>query len=99
MNSPSGILYDPSTAFDRLEAHVHRRLKGRVYGFRLVQRKGGLIVQGRANSYHIKQLATEAVKAATALPILANEITVSQLVPVLRPAESEEDGRDFGAQW
>jgi|SRR5579864_2948732 len=98
MNSSSAILYDPSTAFDRLEAHVHRRLVGRVDGFHLLQRNGGLVVQGRANSYHVKQLATEAVRAATAIPILANEIAVSQLVPVLDRADCEDDGRDIGAQ-
>jgi hypothetical protein len=98
MNSSTGIFYRASTIVDRLEAQVRRQLKGRVYGFHLVRRNGGLVVQGRANSYHAKQLATEAVKAATALPILANEIAVRKFAPVLDRANGEGDWRDIGGE-
>ena len=91
MNSSTGVYHRPPTIVDRLEGQVRRQLKWRVYGFRLVQGIGGLVLQGRANSYHAKQLATEAVKAAAALPILANEIAVGQLVPVLDRVDSEEN--------
>jgi hypothetical protein len=99
MNSSASISDRASTIVDRLDAQARRQLRGRVHGFRLALRNGGLVVQGRADNYHAKQLATEAVKAATALPILANEIVVSQLVPALDRAHREEDRRNIGREW
>ena len=61
---------------DRLEITVQRRLSGRVCGFRLLVHPDGLILQGRAVTYHAKQLAQHAVMAATRLTISANEIEV-----------------------
>jgi hypothetical protein len=62
---------------DQLESQVQARLNGRVRHLRLVVRGCGLIMMGRARTYHAKQLAQHAVMEATALPILANEIEVS----------------------
>jgi hypothetical protein len=64
-------------AIEQLEAEVQSRLVGRVRGLRLVAAGQGLILRGRARSYYAKQLAQHAVRAATALRILANEIEVS----------------------
>jgi CheY-like chemotaxis protein len=40
-------------------------------------RGGGLILRGRANSYHAKQLAQHALMSVTELPLIANEIEVA----------------------
>jgi len=61
---------------DQLEAHVQCHLGGRLRDFRLLVRGHGLVLQGRAGTYHAKQLAQHAVMEATELPILANEIEV-----------------------
>jgi hypothetical protein len=60
-----------------LEAHIQCRLGGRVRDFRVVIADKGLVLRGRAQTYHAKQLAQHAVLEATPLPILANEIEVS----------------------
>jgi|SRR5579884_219180 len=62
---------------EQLQAEVKSRLAGRVRRFRLAVRGCGLVLTGRARTYHAKQLAQHAVMAATRLPILANEIEVS----------------------
>lgn len=59
-----------------LEALVHRRLAGRVRDLRVLIRDNGLILQGRAATYHAKQLAQHAVMELGQLPILANDIEV-----------------------
>jgi hypothetical protein len=60
----------------RLEKHLHNRLGRRVRHLRVQTREGGLVLQGRANTYHIKQLAQHALMHATRLPLVANEIEV-----------------------
>jgi hypothetical protein len=59
-----------------LETRVQSQLNGRVRDFRLIIRGSGLVLTGYARTYYAKQLAQHAVLAATALPILANEIEV-----------------------
>lgn len=61
---------------ERLNAFVRFRLHGRLRDFRLRVRSRGLILQGSARSYYVKQLAQHAVMEATQLPIAANEIEV-----------------------
>jgi len=60
-----------------VEAHVQSRLIGRVRDLQLEARDQGLVLRGRALTYHVKQLAQHAVMEASGLPILANEIEVS----------------------
>src|SRR5579864_58487 len=60
----------------QLESNVKRHLYGRLRDFRLVVQDNGVILHGRTTSYYAKQLAQEAVRAATKLPILANVISV-----------------------
>jgi hypothetical protein len=43
----------------------------------LLVREKGLVLQGRARTYHVKQLAQQAVMEAAHMPIRANEIVVS----------------------
>jgi hypothetical protein len=69
---------DPTTAngIVELQAHVQRRLRGRVYDFRLIVTDQGLLLGGRVRTYYVKQLAQHAVMEVTAFPVLANEIEV-----------------------
>lgn len=61
---------------EHLESFIQRRLGGRVRDFRVVIRPDGLILQGRAATYHAKQLAQHAAMEMATLPILANDIEV-----------------------
>lgn len=63
-------------ADEHLEAFMQRRLGNRVRDLRVVTRNGGLILYGRAATYHVKQLAQHAAMEMSRLPILANEIEV-----------------------
>ncbi len=62
---------------DALEGKVERHLAGRVRNFRLLVRANGVILQGQAATYHVKQIAQHALMKATLAPILANEIEVT----------------------
>jgi hypothetical protein len=63
---------------DGLEAKVQADLNGRVSGFRIrIDDRGLIILEGRATTYYTKQLAQHAVMQRTAVPIAANQITVS----------------------
>jgi len=68
---------DHQTAtLDDLEAHLQSQLTGRIRRLRLLDRQGGLVLQGQANTYYAKQLAQEIVMNATTLTLAANEIEV-----------------------
>jgi hypothetical protein len=49
----------------------------RILGLRVVFRPEGLILQGRTDTYHVKQLAQHAAMTTIDIPILANEIEVN----------------------
>jgi hypothetical protein len=85
MTSPTSLItLDPPvierkpviSQVERLEMVVQRRLGSRVRDFRLVSRPDGIILQGRASTYHAKQLAQHAVMEASDEPIVANDIEV-----------------------
>jgi hypothetical protein len=59
-----------------LELQVQRRLGGRIRDLRVIVRQDGVILQGRAATYHAKQLAQHAAMELADLPILANDIEV-----------------------
>jgi hypothetical protein len=59
-----------------LESLVQRRLGSRVRDLRILVRPNGLIIQGRATTYHAKQLAQQAAMELAPVPILANDIEV-----------------------
>jgi AraC-like DNA-binding protein len=63
---------------DKLAEYVRRQLSGRIRDLRLLARGNGVVLQGRAHSYYAKQLAQELVRKVTGLPLLANEIKVSE---------------------
>lgn len=61
---------------ESLESLVQRRLGGRVRQLRILVRGQGVILQGRACTYHAKQLAQHAAMELSSLPIVANDIEV-----------------------
>ncbi len=61
-----------------LELRLGLEFKGRIHGFRLVIRELGLVLQGRTQTFYVKQLAQHAVMRAVGLPIVANDIVVIQ---------------------
>jgi hypothetical protein len=62
---------------EKLESLIERRLGTRVRDLRVVVRPTGLILQGRAATYHAKQLAQHAAMEQATMPILSNEIEVT----------------------
>ena len=60
----------------QLEMRVRVRLGGQIRDFRVMCREGGLILQGRSQTYYAKQLAQHVVMEVTSIPIIANEIEV-----------------------
>ena len=64
------------SAEERLESLVSRRFGSRIRDLRVVFRPEGLILQGRTDTYHVKQLAQQAAMTTIDVPILANEIEV-----------------------
>lgn len=60
----------------QLECLIRGRLQGRIHDFRLLPRGQGLVLQGHARSYYIKQLAQTELMAVADFPIAANEIEV-----------------------
>lgn len=61
---------------ERLEALLHRRLGNRIRGLHIQVLPQGIILQGRAPTYHAKQLAQHAAMELANLPVLANDIEV-----------------------
>jgi hypothetical protein len=60
----------------QLEGLMQSRLGHRIRDLRVLVLPGGVILQGRATTYHAKQLAQHAAMQLSSLPILANEIEV-----------------------
>jgi hypothetical protein len=60
-----------------LETRLQLRLAGRVRDLRLLVRDQGIVLRGRARTYHAKQIAQHAVMEAAGLPIAGNEIEVT----------------------
>ncbi len=69
------LIFSPEE-MERLVGRVRHQLGGRLRGFRVQVRGGGLILHGRSATFYAKQLAQHAVMQATELPILANDIEV-----------------------
>ncbi len=60
----------------QLETHIQTRLGSRVCQLRVVCQNEGVVLHGRARTYHAKQLAQHLVMEMINLPILANQIEV-----------------------
>jgi hypothetical protein len=74
MGAPA--IVEPFAQEDHLESLMQRRLGNRVRDLRIVVRPTGVVLQGRATTYHAKQLAQHAAMELASLPILANDIEV-----------------------
>jgi hypothetical protein len=61
---------------EHLESLLQCRLGNRVRDLRVQLYPAGLVIQGRAATYHAKQLAQHAAMELTDVPILANDIEV-----------------------
>ena len=66
-----------STREETLESLIEHRLGNRIRDVRVVIKPMGLILRGRAATYHAKQLAQHAAMEQATLPILSNEIEVT----------------------
>jgi len=66
-----------SEEYSSLVSAVRLRLNGQLRDFRVCVRDDGLILQGRATTFHAKQLAQHLVMQISGLSIHANEIEVS----------------------
>jgi hypothetical protein len=62
-----------AAAVTQLETQLQHRLAGRVRDLRLLVLDQGIVLQGRAHTYHAKQIAQHAVMETAGLPIVANE--------------------------
>ena len=61
---------------EQIARHVSQQLHGRVVAFRLESCGCGIVLKGRARTYHAKQVAQHAVMVATDMPIVSNAIEV-----------------------
>jgi hypothetical protein len=61
---------------ERLEGLMLRRLGNRIRNLRVHLQPTGLVLRGRAATYHAKQLAQHAAMELATTPLLANEIEV-----------------------
>ena len=68
---------DDSEPRSELADLVRAVLGRRVHDLRVEFDGRGLVLRGRADSYHAKQLAQHVAMAALGLPLSANEIVVS----------------------
>ncbi len=59
-----------------LKKILQLRLQGRVRELGLRLREDGLVLEGRAQTYHVKQLAQHALMQAVTVPIRSNDIQV-----------------------
>ena len=61
---------------ENLERQIQSRLGTRVKDLRIEVRAGGLVIHGRAATYHAKQLAQHAAVELAGVPVLVNDIDV-----------------------
>jgi hypothetical protein len=61
---------------EQLEVLLQRRLGNRIRNLSVLVLPQGIILRGRTNTYHAKQVAQHAVMELSSLPLLANDIEV-----------------------
>ncbi len=62
---------------EQIEGHIERKACGRIRDLHVVCSGESIILQGRARTYHAKQLAQQAVLDLTdGCPLLTNQIVV-----------------------
>jgi hypothetical protein len=63
---------------ERVGSHLESKFRGQVQYLQVVCSDGRLIVRGRTRTYHVRQLAQQAVLDLTeGYPLLVNQILVS----------------------
>lgn len=62
---------------EQLEARILSRVAGRVQNLQILVLENGVILKGRARTYHVKQLAQHAVLEMPGVRLLANDIEVA----------------------
>jgi len=67
-------------SLEQVEAHLRQRLRGRVWALRVSIREGGVVLQGQALSYYVKQLGQQIAMQELRLTVAANEIEVRPTV-------------------
>ena len=72
-NTPPPCLADELT---ELESRVADQLNGQVRHFRVFACDGGILLKGRARTYHAKQMAQHIVMKASKQRIVANQMDV-----------------------
>jgi hypothetical protein len=79
---------------DKIAAHVHNRLGGRINDFIVRLLEEGLVLRGCTFTYYEKQLAQHCVMSMTDLPIYANEIkVVASVFPGSQEGPSPHDSQ------
>lgn len=61
---------------EQMEAMLQVRLGNRVRDLRISMAGEGIILRGRTDTYHVKQLAQHAVMELCELPLVSNDIEV-----------------------
>jgi hypothetical protein len=72
----SSCLVAEPFSVETLEAQMRSRLGSRVRDLRVMMDGDGVVLEGRAPSFHAKQLAQHAAMQLAGLPIIANDIVV-----------------------
>jgi len=62
---------------EQAEALLQQRLRGRLWALRVVCKADGVILQGHAVNYYVKQLGQHIAIKELQLTVVANEIEVS----------------------
>lgn len=75
MTSPA-IIEPVRISAEYLELQLQRRVGSRVRDLRVLTHPDGIVLQGRAATYHAKQLAQHAAMDLLGQPIIANDIDV-----------------------
>lgn len=73
---PGQIELEWADAVAQLQERVRCRLSGRLRDLQVLCSPQGLVLRGRARTYHAKQLAQEVVMELSDLPVASNEIEV-----------------------
>jgi len=76
---------DSPLSAEQAEAVLRQRLCGRVRHLRVHIRAEGVVLHGVAANYYGKQMAQHLAHKLLGIPVLANEIEVGSIGPVLPP--------------
>ena len=77
---------------ERLRQLISALFGSRVREFLVLVRGGGLVLQGKAGSFYLKQMVQETALKATAFRVVANEIAVDWTASVGPPDRCRPPG-------